>query len=431
MLFFVAGLLFASGLRSQSLYFPPVSGSEWATLPPESLNFCPDKVQKLYEFLDKKESKAFILLKDGKIVLEKYFDNHTKDSLWYWASAGKTLTAFLFGIAAEEKSVDLNQKTSFYLGKNWTSLSESQEEQIKVLHQLTMTTGLDDGVADRDCTLPACLKFKAAPGTRWAYHNAPYTLLDKVLEKATGKNLNQYVAEKILLQTGISGLFVRTNGFNNVFFSTPRSFARFGLLLLNKGTWNGKEVLKDKEYFSKMTNSSQNLNPSYGYLTWLNGKSKFMLPTLQTVFNGDLVPDAPDDAFFALGKNGQIIAVIPSENMVFIRMGEEEGNNLVPTTLPNDIWKQIKQLACDKPTGVEDENYFAELKVYPNPTKDFFVIDFAFENNFKTEVFDLTGRKITEFENTKNIKLKPDNKTCLLLKISSGNNYVWRKLFLE
>ena len=63
-------------------------------------------------------------------------------------------------------------------------------------------------------------------------------------------------------------------------------------------------------------------NESYGYLWWLNGQSSFMLPYNQFVYNGDIIINAPDDLFSAIGKNGQYINVVPSENLVWIRMGE-------------------------------------------------------------------------------------------------------------
>ena len=125
---------------SQNLYFPPVNGDRWETIQPESLGWCTDSINSLYDYLDAEESKAFILLKDGKIVLEKYFYQFTKDSLWYWASAGKTLTAFLTGIAQSEASLNLSDPASDYLGKAWTSCSLAQEQQITIRNLLTMTS---------------------------------------------------------------------------------------------------------------------------------------------------------------------------------------------------------------------------------------------------------------------------------------------------
>ena len=326
-----------------SMYFPPVSSTGWETTTPASLNWNEAELNNLYTYLQQKNTKAFIILKQGKIVAEKYFGTFTVDSSWYWASAGKTMTAFLVGIAQQEGLLNISNKTSQYLGTGWTSAPLAKENLITVRHQLTMTTGLDDDVQpDNDCTLPACLQYKADAGSRWAYHNAPYTILDKVVEAATGTTYNNYFQQKIRDRIGMTGLWVKS-GFNNVYYSTPRSMARFGLLLLNKGKWNSMTVLNDSAYFNSQVSSSQSINPSYGYLTWLNGKANYMLPTVQFDYNGPLMPNAPADLFAALGKNDQKIYVVPSQQLVVIRMGESAGNpSLAVSSFDNELWGKLK-----------------------------------------------------------------------------------------
>jgi len=82
--YFITLLLFVSTAgKAQTLYFPPLIGNNWDTLSPASLGWCTDRVDSLYDFLEQQNSKAFVVLKDGKIVLEKYFGSFTQDSLWY------------------------------------------------------------------------------------------------------------------------------------------------------------------------------------------------------------------------------------------------------------------------------------------------------------------------------------------------------------
>ena len=76
--------LLHSSINSQSLYFPPLTGNVWETTSPATLGWCEDKLPELYDYLESANSKGFIVLKDGKIVIEKYFGSFTKDSLWYW-----------------------------------------------------------------------------------------------------------------------------------------------------------------------------------------------------------------------------------------------------------------------------------------------------------------------------------------------------------
>jgi CubicO group peptidase (beta-lactamase class C family) len=385
--FLIILLLSQYSLESQ-IYFPPTSGGQWDTLSPQSLGWCTDKIAPLYTFLDSNNSKAFIVLKDGKIVLEKYFGTFTKDSAWYWASAGKTLTAFCVGIANQEGKLKLTDTTSKYLGKGWTSMTQAQEDKVTIWHQLTMTSGMIDTGTFFDCASKACLKYKADAGTRWAYHNSPYTLLDSVLESATGTNLNAFVNAKVKTSTGMTGLFFKS-GYNNVYYSTPRSMARFGLLLLNKGKWDGMDILKDSSYFKAMTTSSQSINNSYGYLTWLNGKSSFMLPSTQIVFNGFLCPDAPSDMYAALGKNGQIINVVPSQNLVFIRMGNMWTTSNVPNEFNNDIWKRLKLVIC--PSSASLSTNEPTIAIYPNPTTRFIELDLP-NPNFSYQLVDIYGK---------------------------------------
>jgi CubicO group peptidase (beta-lactamase class C family) len=206
-----------------------------------------------------------------------------------------------------------------------------------------MTAGLDEGPDIGVCTDVGCLTYKADAGARWAYHNAPYTLLDSLLWKASGKTLNDFVQLKLKDKTGITGLFRRI-GYNKIFFSTARSMARYGLLILNKGNWNGCPILTDTIFFNQMVNTSQPLNKSYGYLWWLNGKSSYMQPQTQKVFDGPLFPDAPADVIAALGANGQVINISPSRNIVVVRMGAAPGTKeraAVSSSLSNQIWEFI------------------------------------------------------------------------------------------
>lgn len=383
--------------KSQSTYFPPLVGNAWDTLSPASLGWCEPKIDSLIDYLEAKNSKAFILLKDGKIVIEKYFGTFTMDSAWYWASAGKTLTAFAIGIAQQEGFLSIQDTTSDYLGTGWTSCPPTKEEKITIRHQLTMSSGLDDGVPDHYCTLDTCLQYLADAGTRWAYHNGPYTLLDSVIESATGQSLNSYITQKIKNPTGMTGAFF-PSGYNNLFISKPRSMARFGLLMLNQGNWNGNQILTDTTYFQQMVNSSQTLNPSYGYLTWLNGKSSFMVPGLQFNFPGSFSPNAPSDMYAALGKDGQIINVVPSQNLVYIRMGNAPGAGEVPITFNDTLWIKLNEVMCNT-TSLSSIMQNKKISIYPNPTTDLLHIKFSDQKNYQLKILDVEGRILKVYDN--------------------------------
>ncbi|HEU0126503.1 MAG TPA: serine hydrolase, partial [Flavobacterium sp.] len=281
---------------SESMYFPPVTGTIWETKSITDLKWNQNAVQPLLDYLELKHSKSFIILVNGRIVLENYFNNHSASINWYWASAGKTLTSTVTGIAQQEGLLNINNKVSQYLGTGWTSETLAQENLITCKHLLTMTSGLDDATDDVD---PQDLIYKADAGTRWAYHNV-YVKLQDVIEKASGQSWSNYFNTKLRDKIGMNGTWVQL-GVNSVYTSTTRSMARFGLLMLNKGKWENNVVLNEN-YFSEATSTSQNINLGYGYLWWLNGKTSYHLPQSQLTFQGSVISTGPSDMFMALGK---------------------------------------------------------------------------------------------------------------------------------
>lgn len=334
-----------------NLYFPSIDSDQWETITPEELNWDSVGIGNLYNFLQLNNTRAFIVLKDGKIVLENYWGNNVlntapfdRNSDWYWASAGKTLTAFLVGIAQDNGLLSIEEKSSTYLGSGWTSLLESQERLIKIKHQLTMTTGLDYEVDNLYCTAPDCLTYKNAPGTNWFYHNATYTLLKDIIENASETTYNDFTNQKVKIKIGMGGSWIQSD-YNNIYWSTARDMARFGLLILNQGVWDNQVILSDTNYFSNMVNTSQQMNESYGYLWWLNGKDSFIPPGITIPIETSLASNAPEDLIAGMGLNGQYLDVIPSQNIVIIRMGEApNGDDLVPINFHNEIWSYLNDI---------------------------------------------------------------------------------------
>jgi CubicO group peptidase (beta-lactamase class C family) len=376
----------------------------------------------MYDFLEQENTKGFIILKDGKIVLEKYFGTFTAQSLWYWASAGKTITSFLVGKAQEENLLSIDNKTSTYLGTGWTNCTLTQENNITVRNQLTMTSGLDDGIADNHCLTPDCLTFLADSGTRWAYHNAPYTLLEGVLENATGQTINNYTQSKLKTPTGMNG-FWTTIDFDNVYFSNVRSMARFGLLIQGNGAWNGNQLI-NTTYFNAMVNTSQDLNKSYGYLWWLNGKENFMVPTSQLVFPGSYAPDAPTDMIAGLGKNGQFVSISPSTGLVMIRMGDAPDSSDVPFILCNQIWQYINNLDCNLSVADNNKN---RISIYPNPTESIIHIANLADEDYEVKITSILGKILLQKKNQNVIDISNLSHGIYFATVKQGNKIQTQK----
>ncbi|NBU05049.1 MAG: T9SS C-terminal target domain-containing protein [Sphingobacteriia bacterium] len=369
---FICLLLNVTLIRAQSLYYPPLNGTTWDTMSPQSLNWCQPRIDSLYNYLQAKSTKSFIVLKNGKIVLEKYFGTYTSDSAWYWASAGKSLAGFITGVAQQKGFININTKVSQYIGNGWTSAPLFKENLITVKNLLQMTSGLDDSPptpCDNEDTAKACLLYQVDAGTRWAYHTGAYIKTHDVVSAAASLPYNTITTNWIKSKIGMGGTW-----FQNVYYSKARDMARFGLLNLNKGIWNTDTIMKDSLYFKDMVNSSQNLNYAYGYLWWLNGKTSFMTTGFPIAFPGTLIPNAPTDMYAALGKNDQKIYVVPSQKLVIIRQGNTAGGfNLAASGFDNVLWDYINKLSCTS-NSIQEIDLASSVSIYPNPAQDMIFI---------------------------------------------------------
>lgn len=325
------------------LYFPPINSDIWDTKSVSDLAWNENKLQPLIDFLEENNTKGFIILHEGKIVVEEYMNGHTNTSPWYWASAGKTLTTAITGIAQDEGIIDINNKVSDYLGTGWTSASLEKENLITCKNLLSMNSGIDDSLGDNVST--ENLQYKADAGIRWAYHNV-YVKMQDVIEEASKMAWNTYFNTKLKDKIGMDGAWINNNDFN-VFWSNTRSMARFGLMIYAKGIWDNAEIIPET-FLNEATNTTQDINKSYGYLWWLNGKESYHLPASQAEFQGKLISNAPNDMYAALGKNDQKIYVVPSKKLVIVRMGNSADNvNFALSSFDNELWGKINALITE------------------------------------------------------------------------------------
>jgi hypothetical protein len=154
---------------NDTVYFPPINSDTWETKTVAELGWNESELQPLIDYLETKNTKGFMILYNGRIVVESYLNGHSSTTPWYWASAGKTLTSTVSGIAQEEGLININNKVSDYLGIGWTSEPSDKENLITCKNLLSMNSGIDDSLGDD--VSPANLQYKADAGTRWAYHN--------------------------------------------------------------------------------------------------------------------------------------------------------------------------------------------------------------------------------------------------------------------
>jgi len=320
------------------MYFPANTDNNWETKTRSSLGWNETAVQPLKDYLIQKHSKSFMILVNGRIVMEEYFNGHTSTATWQWNSAGKTLVSSTTGIAQQEGLLNINNKVSQYLNAGWTSEPIEKENLITSKHLLTMTSGINDA---SEFVTKSNLTYLADAGTRWSYHNVFQRLMD-VVAAAGNQDFETYFNNKLKNKIGMDGFW--NNGLIfKIYHSSTRSMARFGLLALNKGKWKNETIINEP-FFLESINSSQTINPSYGYLWWLNGKSKYMVPGGQTVYPTTLVSNAPSDMYAAMGAEDQRIYVVPGKNMVVIRMGDASdpaNPNFALSGFDNELWQKI------------------------------------------------------------------------------------------
>jgi CubicO group peptidase (beta-lactamase class C family) len=320
-------------------YFPPVSGTNWETSSLSDLGWDESAVQPLLDFLSEENTKAFVVLVDGKIVMEEYFDGHTATDSWEWNSAGKTLVGTTTGLAQEDGLLDIDARVSEYLGEGWTNMPLEKEDLITPWHLLTMTSGIDDS---KQLVVKQNLTFVADAGTRWAYGNVFQKLID-VVSEASGQEFETYFNSRLKNRIGMDG-FWNFGSIFSIYHSSARSMARFGLLALHNGSWDGEQILNES-FFVNSHNTSQDINDSYGYFWWLNGKSTFMLPGDQTQYPGPLIPNAPLDMYAGMGALDQRVYVVPSRNMVVVRMGnasDPADPSFAISGFDDELWARIR-----------------------------------------------------------------------------------------
>ena len=330
------GWMLAVGCAAGQLYFPSTDARWEKTEGGKAL-------EEALEFAGARRSTAVVILSRGKLMAEKQWDPAKQKISARWgferaadgqiiedvASAQKSVTAVLFGIAQQKGLIHLDDAASKYLGVGWTKTSAEQERRILFRHLLSMTSGLTDGLA-----------YETEPGTKWRYNTYAYQKIMRALAKAAGKSENDLTREWLTGPIGMTHSNWRERpelpGLLG-FMTTARDLARFGLLIEANGVWGGKGIVEDREWIGRMTHPTQTLNLAYGYLWWLNGRPG-LLPSGKPT--PKLIPSAPDDVVAALGALGRKVYVAPGLGLVVTRTGD---NSERPgeASFDDELWKRL------------------------------------------------------------------------------------------
>lgn len=324
-LFFKPNLAYAS---LSGLYFPPMNG-KWETVSPDETGWKAAKLKTAMEFAGEHNSSGVIILYRGRILAEQYWKHKSaaeERSLYKHmrvgttpdgraiedvASVQKSVISFLAAIAQDKGKLDLDRTVADYLGHGWSKASREQEANITVRHLMAMTSGLNQA-----------LEYKHPAGMVWAYNTRAYSMMVPVLTKATNMDIDQLTHRWLTAPTGMRESrwkprqwVLNHHDANPLgFMTSARDLARFGLLVLAEGKWDGQAVLKNPKYLRETHQSSHTSKPAYGLLWWRVNRFWF--------------PEAPDYAVAALGKLSRIVLIVPSQQIVFIRIGDQTNPNL-------------------------------------------------------------------------------------------------------
>ncbi len=294
---------------AEGVVFP---GDEWETADPADLGLDAAPLGELAAFLEENQSTCMAVIKDGKVVASEYWGMEPDDNREVW-SASKSVTSTLVGIAVDEGLLSLDDPASDYI-QEWKG---TPSEAVTVRNLVSNDSGrfysfesdyTDMAVVARDKTAYAIgLDQQDDPGTKWEYNNSAIQTLERVLEVATGQDMEEYAQEKLFGPLGMTVSIKRDAAGNPLAFMGVQAgcddMARFGHLFLQEGRW-GDDQIVSSEWVAEATAPSQDLNERYGFLWWRG-------------FEG-----MPDDAFAALGLGNQIVLVMPSQDMVVVRIGE-------------------------------------------------------------------------------------------------------------
>jgi CubicO group peptidase (beta-lactamase class C family) len=284
----------------------------------------------LDDFLRDTDTLAFVVVHRDRLVAERYFDDATRESLETSFSAAKSFVSTLVGIAIDEGLIgSVDDPVTKYLPE--LAARDPRFRQITLRHLLTMSSGIryeeggfpslgDDtytyyGTDLRDLALERT-EIEQPPGLAWQYNNYHPLLLGLVLERTTETSVSDFMARKLWQPLGAeadatwnldsksSGLEKLESGLN----ATAADYARFGLLFLHRGEWNGRRIVSE-DWVRAATRADTTAGPAsyfgYGYFWWLDAERP--------------------GRFYAMGKYGQYVYVAPDADAVVVRLGRDWG----------------------------------------------------------------------------------------------------------
>jgi len=304
------------------LYFP--EDYYWEKVEPSSAGWDPDGLNEVLRFAEQNRSTGLVILHRGRMMCEWYWRlKNTEGSRYEMglkgydsedspiedvASIQKSFVAVMACIAREKGLLDFEDVVSKYLGEGWTKATREQEQQIKVKHLLSMSSGLNLSLA-----------YETEPGEKWFYNTIAYAKVFQVIGIAADEDPHVLTRTWLTKPLGMANTRwaerpwakdVPDGAAGIGLATTARELARFGLMVLAGGKWKDQQIV-DSALLSEALQTSQQVNLSYGYLWWLNCNAE-----------RPVAKDAPPDMVVGLGAGQRKLYVVPSLDLIVTRLGD-------------------------------------------------------------------------------------------------------------
>ncbi|MGD8941821.1 MAG: serine hydrolase [Desulfobacterales bacterium] len=279
-----------------------------------------------------RKTRAVVIVYGGKLIAERYapgFDPNTPQLAW---SMSKSVTNALVGLLVKKGKLQLNSPAPV---PEWQQ-ADDPRQKITLDQLMRMSAGLEFNEAyapfsdavymfydSRDFAAYAALKpLEAEPDAKWNYSSGTANIIARIVRQAIEKehtNYYEYLYRNLFHKIGMLSLVMEPDPSGTIvgssyMFATPRDWARFGLLYLQDGIWDGERILPEGWVKYTTTPTSQAPKGEYGALFWLNAGA----PENPS---DRLMPSVPTDVFFARGFQEQRVFIVPSRKLVLVRFG--------------------------------------------------------------------------------------------------------------
>jgi CubicO group peptidase (beta-lactamase class C family) len=322
---------------------------------PDSISW-EKKRYSLEDFLEKNKTVAFLLIKNDTVYYENYFHKYSAASIVPSFSMAKSFVSALVGCAVDDGYIkSVQQPITDYLPE---FKDKKGFDKITIENLLEMRSGIkfNERYFNPFGTIVkyyygrnikkylSHLKVGEEPDKHFEYLSVNSQLLGLIVEKATGKSLSEYLEEKIWKPLGmeydaswsIDSKKHKTEKAYCCINARARDYAKFGRLYLDKGNWNGKQIIS-KDWVEKSTDAARTKKQYfYSYQWWHTGRFHVINDTTEAPPHAKIHSyknkkgeirryiETPDD-FYAEGLLGQFIYVYPSKNIIIVRLGKREG----------------------------------------------------------------------------------------------------------